>query len=540
MTEAGMTEKKTENVRWNIGAAVYIVLFSLVSLAFLEQFPFVHSDESWLAGLTRGMMEEGSIGVTEAFFDLKPRYPHGIKTFFHVMQMGMMAVLGYGVRSVRLLSWIGGGAALWMCFLCGKRLLNSGKKGFFLMAVFSLDIQFLYASHFARQEILLCLVQWICLWKLFSPEGFYDRKTAVILGVCTGLSIGLHPNSFLIGTMNGMCFLTGAFKAGKRGRKSRWRSPLAWYVLVTAVFGAAFVGLSFSMDRQFLLHYFSNGAAEFGIDAGAGEKLLGFFGFLGRLYERNSGTYYLPDIRFQFFLFGGSLLMAAAVYAAMRKEMGETAGKIEILLAGSAGIMAGMMIIGRYNQTSILFFFPFGYMAAAMALELFEGKVKKGLWAMLLAAACGLTGVQVSGEIKKGDYDSYREKIQELIPEGSRVLGNLNMEFFMEYDCLRDYRNLPYAVEGEGLEAYLERNQIEYIVYHQELDYLWEHRPYYNVIYGNVMFVEELGEYCRENCQRVGSFEDPWYGIRVAGLRGQEAYGRVTVYRRASSSSSFK
>ena len=101
MTEAGMTEKKTENVRWNIGAAVYIVLFSLVSLAFLEQFPFVHSDESWLAGLTRGMMEEGSIGVTEAFFDLKPRYPHGIKTFFHVMQMGMMAVLGYGVRSVR-------------------------------------------------------------------------------------------------------------------------------------------------------------------------------------------------------------------------------------------------------------------------------------------------------------------------------------------------------------------------------------------------------------------------------------------------------
>ena len=110
----------------------------------------------------------------------------------------------------------------------------------------------------------------------------------------------------------------------------------------------------------------------------------------------------------------------------------------------------------------------------------------------------------------------------------------------MEYDCLRDYRNLPYAVEGEGLEAYLERNQIEYIVYHQELDYLWEHRPYYNVIYGNVMFVEELGEYCRENCQRVGSFEDPWYGIRVAALRGQEEYAQVTVYRRASSSSSFK
>ena len=110
----------------------------------------------------------------------------------------------------------------------------------------------------------------------------------------------------------------------------------------------------------------------------------------------------------------------------------------------------------------------------------------------------------------------------------------------MDNNGLRDYRNLPYALEEGGLEDYLERNQITYIIYHQELDYLWEHRPYYNVIYGNVIFVRELKEYCQNNCQIAGSFEDPWYGIRVSGLRGQEGYARVTVYRRASSNSSFK
>ncbi len=175
-----------------------------------------------------------------------------------------------------------------------------------------------------------------------------------------------------------------------------------------------------------------------------------------------------------------------------------------------------------------------------MALELFEGKLKKGLGILLFFTILFLTLIQVLPEIKKTDYEHYRQQIQNLIPENAKVLGNLNIEFFMEYGCLRDYRNLPYALEGEGLLAYLERNEIEYIVYHQELDYLWDHRPYYNVIYGNVMFVEELKNYCQNHCEKVGSFQNSRYGIRVSEILDQEEYGQVTVYRRASSSSSLK
>ncbi len=39
-----------------------ILLVSLLSLTCLTDFPYVHSDESWLAGLTRSMMEEKSSG----------------------------------------------------------------------------------------------------------------------------------------------------------------------------------------------------------------------------------------------------------------------------------------------------------------------------------------------------------------------------------------------------------------------------------------------------------------------------------------------
>lgn len=518
-------------------AAAYILLFSLLSLATLELFPYVHSDESWLAGLTRAMMREGSPAVTEPFFDAKVRHPHSIKILFHLLQMGAISLFGYRVFSVRLISWAAGAVTLWFSYLAGSRLLDSGKKGLLVMAVFSVDIQFLYASHFARQEILLCMVQWICLWVLLEQGGFYKERTAVFLGILTGLSIGLHPNSFLLGCMNGLCFLGAALGQGKKTRRGcqadRWR-PLVLYILVTGAFAVVFVGMSLMMDREFVTHYAAYGQAEFGTGAPVGEKIGGFFGFLKRLYDRNSGTYYLPDIRPQFFLFGISGLAAGAAAVVMRKEMAGMARKGAVLAEGACGIVAGMMCIGRYNQTSILFLFPFGYLAAAMALELYEGRVRQGLWALLVAAVGCLTAFQVAPEIKKTDYEYYGQQIRELVPQGAKVLGNLNMEFFTEYGCFRDYRNLPFVVEGEGLSSYLERNEIEYILYHQELDYLWDHRPYYNVIYGNVMFVQELKRYCEENCQVVGSFQNSRYGIRVAGILGREEYGRVTVYRRIS------
>ena len=97
------------------GAAIlYIVLHTLISLAFLERFPYVHSDESWLAGLTRAMMEEKSLAVTEPFFDLVPRYPHGIKTLFHLLQMGAVSLFGYRIFSVRLLSLLAGAGVLYI------------------------------------------------------------------------------------------------------------------------------------------------------------------------------------------------------------------------------------------------------------------------------------------------------------------------------------------------------------------------------------------------------------------------------------------
>jgi hypothetical protein len=68
----------------------YLVLWSVLNGLTLTVFPAVHSDEAWLAGLSRAYLDQASVTVTEPFFDLFPRQPHAFKMLFHVLQAGLI------------------------------------------------------------------------------------------------------------------------------------------------------------------------------------------------------------------------------------------------------------------------------------------------------------------------------------------------------------------------------------------------------------------------------------------------------------------
>ena len=96
---------------------------------------------------------------------------------------------------------------------------------------------------------------------------------------------------------------------------------------------------------------------------------------------------------------------------------------------------------------------------------------------------------------------------------------------------LLDYRNLPYLEQGYSLDDYIQNNKIQYILMTDELDYIYENRPYYNVIYGNSSFIQDLGAYCASDCILAGTFENPLYGPRIISLIGNPQYGTVSVYK---------
>lgn len=517
---------------FRIALIVYIIIYGLVSFSFLEIFPLVHSDESWLAGLSRAMAKHGDFSVTEPFFDAWDRYPHAIKILFHGLQVFFFSFAEYSVGTVRLLSLIMGLWVLLLFFFTLEKICKVSWVAFFFTVIFSFDIQFIYASHFGRQEIYLLLLFVAAIYILFASR-ILSTKKAILLGVLTGIGIMLHPNSFILACMIGCCFLASMVYNHCKDFK-----PLAIYVGVTGFFASVVVAISYSFRANFLSNYFSYGADIFDIDTPVGNRFSALISFFQRLFSRQGGTYYVADIRLQFILFLAVAIILALFFLAMRKEEPDVCRHILKLLCSCVGIIVGIFIIGRYSQLSILFLFPLGWIMVALFLSLFEEPIKKGLTALICAAVLLISIKEIRPFMSYDSYDHYLEQISAYVDPSDKVLGNLNMDFYFNSESLMDYRNLPYVMAEEGtLYKYVESHEFAYIFYTDELTYYFEHRPYYNTIYGNIMFAEDLLKYCKEECEYVGSFKNAYYSPRILELIGQEEYGNVYIYRTKYASS---
>lgn len=517
MGESGMGRFFRRLRPWQVLVG-YLCLYAAFSLWSLTRFPFVHSDESWLSGLTRHMLQSGSVGVTEPFFDLKPRYPHAIKTLFHLLQMLMLRLFGYEVGSFRLLSLLGGLAALGVFYALLLRQTRRPWLSVLGTTLLSLDVQFLYASHFARSEILVLLGMLGCFWAL----GDREHRHPVLAAVITGLCVGLHPNSFVAAGLCGSVLVLGS---SRRDWKRTLRQ-LALYTGVVALFALAFIGLSLRMDPDFFRHYYGEYGADYQVHGTLLEKLAETGPYFQRLFEQVSGTYYTPDIRWQLLLFGAALVLAPAL-------PGKGRGQLRPALCALLGIWLAMALMGRYGQPYVVFYFPFGYLLVIQLLA----PLRKGRGLALLGALAALTGWMTFPQVlpaleQPEQYDRYLAKIASVVPSDAKTLGNLNAEYHFQDGKLLDYRNLPYLErEGLTLSAYLRSRQVRYILYSSELELLYDLRPRWDHIYGDPGFLPELKRLLEEECRLEYQFVDNQYGNRVVSYQHTGREFTVSIYR---------
>lgn len=522
----------------------YILCYFIINLFILTDFPFVHSDESWLSGLTRNMVEKGNLGVTETFYDLKPRYPHAIKTIFHIMQMPIMIIFKYDIFSFRLLSLFMGCISLILFYILLKALFsrnNTAKSRIYPIIgtmLLSLDIQFIYASHFARQEIILVFCIIFCIYAL--RESNY-----ILAGIITGLSIGIHPNSFLIAAMCGGMLIPICFKNLSKGRKVNYCSdialklenwkPLVHYTFIVTAFAAAFIALSLFMDPAFINHYIQYGNSEFDIGAPVTNKLAEFPYFIQKIWYGVSGTYYVPNIKLELALFSTTLITTILLLFfgrfSNRKEL-------ILILKGLMGMLIGMVIIGRYNQTSIVFIFPLFFLLILLMVDSIFNMInpRKYLWrnltiVFLMCILAFTSFFNIKPWLAYSYYD-YLDEISKVINPNEKVLGNLNSEYYFENEKLLDYRNLSYLKEEQlSVEEYINKNQIKYIIISDELDLIYSQRPIWNMIYGNLRYLEELLEYTNEKCVLVHSFQNNIYGVRIVQYMKSDKDFTIKIFK---------
>ena len=493
----------------------YIVFWFALNLFFLTRFPLMHSDESWLSGLSRSMMG-GGLGAQEYFFDLLPRYPHAIKSVYHLLQMMFISVFGYRLFAVRLLSLVSGVLCLYAFYGLSKQFFE---KPFSLLAVaaLSLNIQFLYTAHFARQEIIILSALVFSLYYFAKHRENWRLKNDLILGVVIGLSVGIHPSSFIVALAVGAVYLYDILFCINIKVKN-----LAWLVGMVAVFAGAFVALSYRFTPHFISNYLKYGD-DLGTTRNFTAKVFEFPKFYQRLYAGTSVTYYLPNIKPYLILFGAGGMGALGFCFTQKRD------RFVLPLAMLFAVNVGFLLIGRYSQPTIVFIFPFGLLLVLMLVHELK-RMRYWLIGGLLALSLVLSVWGIAPNLSN-DYNVYLENINSMVPADAEVLANLNAEYAFDEDRLHDYRNLDYLDENQmTFEDYIETYEIGYIIYPQEMDYIYENRPIWNVLYGNIYpYYDDMKSFLENRCEEVGAFTSP-YAMRILAYSKDQSWA-VRVYR---------
>jgi len=509
-----------------------ILIYLIINLFFLNNFPFIHSDEAWLSGLSRQIMQTNNPAATEAFFDLLPRSPHTIKILFHFLQIIFIKIMAYQIFTFRLISLLAGSLSLFFFYKISILITDSKNLSLVALIILSLDIHFIYSSHLARQEIILVLIFlaafYYYLKKIESNQEIYGAskkeysiKKDIYLGLILGSSIGFHPNAFIISLPLIMIYSWKLIFS----RETKFKNYLS-FGSTLAIIAFFFVYLSFQFDPNFISHYSSYGA-QLGVFDSMLLKLENFKDFYLKLFYQISGTYYIPPIKFQLLFFAATALLSLIKLFLKKDDLNL------YLFISLTAINLGYLIIGRYNQTSIIFIFPLGYLLFINLIKNINFKFKlKEILILLLISFLGLNSIFTIIKDSHYNYQDYLNQIAEVVPQDSRVLANLNTDYYFENESLFDYRNLAYLEENNlSFANYIKKNQIKYIIYPEEMDYIYNSRPSWNILYGNLYpYYQEMQKFIAQRTVLIKEFTNSTYPMRIVSKIGAKNWS-VKIYK---------
>lgn len=533
-----------------------MIAFLLLHFWSLPWYPFVHSDEAWLASLSRTIwsgdgassMRLPNPAATEEFFRLTPRYPHALKTAYHGIQ-GPLVSRWWTAEAARLPSLLAGLLSVVFLGKVLRRLTGAVLPAFILTAAFALDPQVFYISHLARQEAAIMAFMLAAVWVLVRAG---TRKRASLVPPFTaalllGGAIFVHPNAFIAAAATLPWVL---YTTHKRGRL---RSVLL-YIAVLGVMALLALGASVLMDPDFFANYRAFGES-LGVSANPVQRWARLREYFHKMIRRHAGTYYLPPVTLQL----SALLIFSAIALALSCWKGCRFGRRSSLAAATSALatVTAIFMIGKYSPPGTVFLHPWIYLLAGILNGALwnagfhtagNGKtapstVRQVTLPVLMAVAMAISlGTELArwypGAVEGNHYRRYIARIRRSIPPGEVALANLNSAFAFAPGELRVWRDLGALPPRENtlldspFGRFLQTEQIRWVVLsREELEMIYRERPVWNDLYGNPhRFFPVLEEILRTWGTRVDRFESPWYGMRLVPFMNRGPH-HVEIYR---------
>ena len=78
---------------------------------------------------------------------------------------------------------------------------------------------------------------------------------------------------------------------------------------------------------------------------------------------------------------------------------------------------------------------------------------------------------------------------------------------------------------------YINKNKIEYIIYPEEMDFIYNSRPSWNILYGNLYpYYSEMQQFLKQKTKLIKIFSSSTYGMRIVRKIGQKDWS-VKIYK---------
>lgn len=476
-----------------------LIFYTLFNVFFLINFPFVHSDEAWLSGLSRHVVTHKTMEYT--YFDLYPTTHHTMKILFIGLQGLFIKVFGYSIVSLRSLSLICSLMALTLFYKVIDTHSQRSDLAVIFTGLFAFNLQMILVSHMARQEAPLLILFLL---------GFYilQRKPKhmnLILGSLLGIGIGVHPNSFFIALCFGTCYLY-FISIRKRTFKDLFK-----LITITLGYLSLYLTSTFILNGSFISEYTQYGD-HLGVSNAFTDKMTNLYYFYYKLFNGISGTYFTVDLKYDYLLM--ILLLFLLAYYLYKKNKPSEGFMFSLLFFISINI--GLVIIGRYNQISIIF--PITFLYFMMSFICLDFKWSKKYLNMVLIILLFMQIFHSTHFISNHNGEDYTEYLKnyDFIDPKASVLANLNLHYYFK-DRLKDYRNLEYLDDYDlSIKEYIEMNNIEYIIWYEEMDYIKRNIDKWYILYGELDYYDGLKVFLEHETELVKTFESETYAMRIA------------------------
>ena len=498
-----ISKSNNKKIYFSIFLFIIFFIYILISLKYLTKFPYIHSDEPWLSGLSRTILDKGTFKTSEPFFDLLPRPIHGLKIIFVSFQIIVIKIFGYNIFSLRILSLFFSSISLIVIYKIIKEKSKNNLHSILVSMVIALNIQFIMSSHIARQESLILFGMLLSYYLTIKKDFKYKN---IIIATSIGLLIGIHANSFLVGCGISLIYIYKYFK------KEISIKELMIFFIVLITWACLFISISLYLNPNFFKEYLDYGNT-LGVINNPINRFQGFFYYYYKLFKEIAGTYYLVNIKLEILLFILSIFTSILIVikSIIKKKINISYSSIMII-----GINLGYLIIGRYNQTAIIFTIVFTFILFFEIINKFFQK-KYIVLILILLFAYELTNTyNLVSSTSFQDYNILGEKIKDIIPVNSKVLGNLNLDYHFNNYSLYDVRNLTFLSSNYTFSNYIKNNNIEYIILYEEMEYIYNSKSKWDILYGKLDYYEDMIIYLEKNCTLVSEFENPTYGMRIS------------------------